>query len=41
VVFTEEQGATKTVQALHGRWFGGRQISAEYIDPEKARSSEG
>jgi RNA-binding protein 39 len=32
--FSEVSSAEKAVKALNGRWFGGRQVIADYI-PEK------
>ncbi len=33
LVFASPDGALKAAQALHGRWFAGRSIAVEFLDP--------
>ena len=30
--FAEQDGAAKTIQKLNGRWFAGKQITAEFCE---------
>jgi len=35
IKFEAPGGAQRAINALQGRFFGGKQISAEYIDPKE------
>ena len=32
--FSDQDGAGKTIQKLNGRWFAGKQITAEFCEEE-------
>eukprot|EP01027_Heterolobosea_sp_BB2_P006005 GEZU01009128.1.p4 GENE.GEZU01009128.1~~GEZU01009128.1.p4 ORF type:complete len:137 (+),score=34.12 GEZU01009128.1:1402-1812(+) len=40
VVFTNTQDATKALESLHDRWFGGRKVIAEFYNEDKFNHGE-